>query len=152
MGEAQSFGKRVHLELQSSTKHHKIRQLYPRRDFNVYTPTEAIINFVYEDNSYGKDGILDIAGETVKQEYNVNRLKNDCNVKLGVVVTDAGNLPSQFIFHVTVFPHPAKFKAALHHSLRLADRRGLRSISVPALPTNSQAGKKLIDQYLQVFL
>ena len=118
--------------------------------YNNFTPTEAIINFVYEDNIYGNDGIIEAAGDAVKQEYEVNRLKDEHNVKKGVVVTGAGNLHSQSIFHVTIFPNPAKFKNALHIALRLADRRGLRSIAVPAMPNDSPAQKALIDQYFEV--
>ena len=115
---------------------------------NNFNPTEGVINFVYKENIYNNDGILEAAGDAVKQEYEV--LKNERDVKKGVVITSAGNLPSKAIFHVTVFPHPAKFKTALHTALRLADRQGLRSIAVPALPNDSSAQKALIDQHLEV--
>ena len=118
---------------------------------NKFTPTEAIINFIYEDNIYGNDGIIEAAGDAVKQEYEVNRMKGERDVKKGVVVTGAGNLPSKAIFHVTVFPHQAKFRTALHTALRLADRRGLRSTAVPALSCYLDEDKALIDRYLKVF-
>ena len=120
--------------------------------FNKFTPTDAIINFVYEDDIYGKDGILETAGESVTEEYDVNRQRKDRVVRCGVVETGAGNLkPSQGIFHVTVFQHAAKFKTALHTTLRVADRRGMRSVAIPALPSDSPSGKALIDAYLDVF-
>ena len=120
--------------------------------FNKFTPTDAIINFVYEDDINGKDGILEAAGESVKEEYDVNRQKKDRVVRCGVVETGAGNLkPSQGIFHVTVFQHAAKFKTALHTALRVADRHGMRSVAVPALPSDSPTEKALIDSYLEVF-
>ena len=120
--------------------------------FNKFTPTNAIINFVYEDDIYGKDGILETAGEFVKEEYDVNRQKKDRVVRCGVVETGAGNLkPSQGIFHVTVFQHAAKFKTALHTALRVADRRGMRSVAVPALPSDSPSEKASVDAYLEVF-
>ena len=67
MGANLSFGKRVHLELQRAPQNiTRLLHCTNTETGSKYTPTEAIINFVYEDSIYGKDGILDIAGETVK--------------------------------------------------------------------------------------
>ena len=112
-----------------------------------YTEPESIINFVYVDDIYGKNGIIEAAGDSVKAEYN-NKHKDD---GVGLCKTTAGKLPYKSIYHVTIHEEPGKFRDGLHKALRLADRGGLKSIAVPALSCSTDKGKKLVDLYLQVF-
>ena len=111
-----AYGKTVRLELHKGC----ITQLSDIQSpfhSNKYTPTEAIVNFVYYDQIYDKNGILEAAGDPVKQEYDEKRLDNNSQtVKKGVVITGAGNLPSQAIFHVTIFQHPGKIQDRNTHS------------------------------------
>ncbi len=97
---------------------------------------DALINFVYEDAKYGKDDIIEAAGETVRKEFDENCTKDDALVKQGVVITNAGTLPVKKIFHITVFSEPEQFQAALRSALHSAYDQGLRSLSVPALPSS----------------
>ena len=96
-------------------------------------------------------GIIQAAGDAVKQEYetnllhNVNHVQRDHHMRYGVVLTTAGNLPYKAIFHVKVFEQSAKFENAIYKALQLADRKGMRSIAFPAL-----GSKTLADSCLQV--
>ena len=108
--------------------------------------TDSIVNFVYDEDIYGKMGIMQAAGDAVKEEYNRTRLQKDhSHVRDGVVKTTAGNLPYKAIFHVRVFEQSAKFKHAIYRMFQLADRLGIRSIAFPAL-----ASRKHVDNYLEI--
>ena len=109
--------------------------------------TDSIVNFVYDEDIYGRMGIMQAAGDAVKQEYNKNRLQEDLpHVRYGVIKTTAGNLSYRAIFHIHVFEQPAKFENAIYKALQLADRSGMRSIAFPAL-----ANPKYVDSYLEIF-
>ena len=67
------------------------------------TSKPALINFVYENDIYGKDGIIEAAGDSVKQEYDEKRLQEEY-VSQGVIETTSGKLLIPAIFHVMVSP------------------------------------------------
>ena len=92
----------------------------------------TLINFVYEDDIYGKDGIIEAAGDSVKQEYDKKRLQHE-EVSSGVIETASGKLPTPAIFHVMVSTQQGKFEAALRTALRLAYSKELHRVVVPAV-------------------
>ncbi len=73
-------------------------------DITSLQKTEAIVNFVYEDNINGTMGILDKAGDEIKQQYETRRFQDQ---RCDVTMTAAGNLPYKAIFHVEVFQNSA---------------------------------------------
>ena len=116
-------------------------------DIADLTNTDSIVNFVYEGDIYGRMGIMQAAGDAVKQEYDKYHLQEDLpHVRYGVVKTTAGNLPYKAIFHIHVFEQSAKFENAIYKALQLADRSGMRSIAFPALAT-----QKHVNSYLEIF-
>ena len=111
------------------------------------TNTDSIVNFVYDEDIYGRMGIMQAAGDAVKEEYNKQRLQEDLpHVHYGVVKTTAGNLPYFAIFHIQVFEQLAKFENTIYKALQLADRSGMRSIAFPAL-----ASREHVNSYLKIF-
>ena len=109
--------------------------------------TDSIVQFVYKDSSIdGRMGIMQAAGDAVRQEYDAKHRQDLPYVRYGVVMTTAGNLPYKAIFHVDVFEEPPKFENAINKALQLADKSGMRSIAFPAL-----ASPKHVDSYLQIF-
>ena len=125
----------------------KVQLNLTRGDITKLRNTDSIANFVYEAEIYGRMGIMQAAGDAVKQEYDKHRLQNDLpHVRYGAVMTTAGNLPYKAIYHVQVFEQSAKFENAIYKALQLADRSGMRSIAFPALAT-----QKHVNSYLEIF-
>ncbi len=109
--------------------------------------THAIVNFVYENDIYGRLGIMDQAGDAVKQEFETLLNHNEEHfAKFGTLMTRAGGLPYRYIIHIKVFSNSAKFKNAVILALRYAEKRDCRSIAFPALED-----KSYINSYLEVF-
>ncbi|XP_072027907.1 uncharacterized protein [Amphiura filiformis] len=97
--------------------------------------TESLVRFIYPDAD-DLDGLLDAAGHTVRKEYTQEKARGGLYVNRGVVCTSAGNIgQNKRLFHVEVRPDDstAKFRTALHTTLRSADRQNLRSIAFPGL-------------------
>ena len=118
-----------------------------KADIADLTNTDSIVNFVYEGDIYGRMGIMQAAGDAVKQENDKNRLQEDLpHVRYGVVKTTAGNLPYKAIFHIQVFEQKAKFENGIYKALQLADKSGMRSIAFPAL-----AIREHVNSYLEIF-
>ena len=113
--------------------------------------TDSIVNFVYDNDVYGRMGILEAAGDVVIHEYDTKRHQPDIPyVAYGVVMTDPGGLSRyKAIFNVKVFAEMAKFKSAIHRTLRLAEIKGMRSIAFPALDCSMY--KTYADAYLEMF-
>ena len=129
-----AYGFKVALNLQKS-------------DITNLQKADAIVNFVYEDNIHGTMGILDKAGDKIKQQYETRRFRYQClPVRSEVTMTAAGNLPYKAIFHVEVCQNSAKFRNAIDKVLRLADKEGMRSIAFPALQDATY-----VDSYFDVF-
>ncbi|XP_072048472.1 uncharacterized protein [Amphiura filiformis] len=97
--------------------------------------TESLVRFIYP-GADDLDGLLDSAGDTVRKEYAQEKAKGGLYVNRGVVCTSAGNIgQNKRLFHVEVRLNEgtAKFRTALHTTLRSADRQDLRSIAFPGL-------------------
>ncbi|XP_072046592.1 uncharacterized protein [Amphiura filiformis] len=97
--------------------------------------TESLVRFIFP-GADDLDGLLDAAGDLVRQEYVQEKAKGGLYVNRGVVCTSAGNIGQvKRLFHVEVGldEAPAKFRTALHTTLRSADRQDLRSIAFPGL-------------------
>ena len=107
---------------------------------------QALINFVYKDDIYGKDGIIEGAGDAVKQEYDEKRLLHE-HVSRGVIETSCGKLPVQAIFHVMVSPLPGKFENMMRTTLRLAYSKGLRDVVASAVPCLYPHNTNIKKQY-----
>lgn len=95
--------------------------------FGKLTPTFTdkaknltLINFVYKDDIYGKDGIIEAAGDSVKQEYDQKRIPAGWHISNHLIETAGGKLPISTIFHVMVSPHPKTFEATMRTALQLA--------------------------------
>ena len=112
--------------------------------------THSIINFVYRDDIYGRHGIIDAAGDGVKQEYDAEKGRRDENRDRRPLKSGAGNLPYKAIFHVLVTDELPIFSNNLHAALKFADREGMRSIAIPGMTPSSDNQKKIIDKYLEV--
>ena len=108
--------------------------------------TQALINFVYKDDIYGKDGIIEEAGDAVKQEYDEKRLQHE-HVSRGVIETSCGKLLVQAIFHVMVSPLPGKFENTMRTTLRLAYSKGLRDVVASAVPCLYPHNTNIKKQY-----
>ncbi len=121
----------------------KVTLTLGKGDQTSFQDTDTIVNFVYEDNVFGTMGILDKAGDEIKQQYETRCFQDQTS---DVIMTAAGNLPYKAIFHVEVVQNSAKFENAIYNTLRLADKQGLRSIAFPALEDTTH-----INSYLKVF-
>ncbi|XP_072046152.1 uncharacterized protein [Amphiura filiformis] len=116
-----TFGRYVHIQLQEGDITHE--------------ETDSLVRFIYP-GADDVDGLLDAAGDLVRQEYAQEKAKGGLYVNRGVVCTSAGNIgQNKRLFHVEVRldEGPSKFRTALHTTLRSADRQDLRSIAFPGL-------------------
>ncbi|XP_072046586.1 uncharacterized protein [Amphiura filiformis] len=97
--------------------------------------TESLVRFIYP-GADDIDGLLDAAGDLIRQEYVKEKAKRGLYVNHGVICTSAGNLRQiKRLFHVEVRldKSPVKFITALHTTLMSADEQDLRSIAFPGL-------------------
>ena len=116
-----AYGKRVRIHLKDT---HDIKKEL----------TDGLFNFIYpEDREDLKDadGILEAAGEDVKQEYKMKKENGD--FRRGVLVTAAGNLPQKKIFHIELSRNESKAKDVISAALRMADREEMKSVAIPPL-------------------
>ena len=96
--------------------------------------TDGLFNFIYPETRQDLQdahGILEAAGDLVKQEYATR--KQDGSARRGVLMTDAGNLPQKKIFHIDLNNNESKAKDAISMALRMADRAEMKSIAIPPI-------------------
>ena len=107
---------------------------------------QALINFVYENDIYGKDGIIETAGDAVKREYDDKRLQRE-HASHEVIETSCGKLPVQAIFHIMMSPLPGKSETAMRTTLRLAYSNGLCDVEASAVPCPYPNNTSIKKQY-----
>ncbi|XP_072046580.1 uncharacterized protein [Amphiura filiformis] len=135
-----AFGRHVHIQIQEGDI--------------INEDTEALVRFIYP-GADDVDGLLDAAGDLVRQEYAQEKAKGGLYVNRGVVCTSAGNIgQNKRLFHVEVRLDEgpgtmAKFRTALHTTLRSADRQDLRSIAFPALALHTYR-VEILKAYMEV--
>ncbi|XP_072031845.1 uncharacterized protein [Amphiura filiformis] len=95
---------------------------------------DGLFNFIYpedRDELTDADGIMEAAGEMVKQEYETKKQNGDA--RRGVIVTSAGNLPQKKIFHIEMIRNESKAKDSVSAALRKADKEEMKSVAIPPL-------------------
>ena len=107
--------------------------------------TDSIATFIHRDDVYDRHGIIEAAGEQVKQEYHKER---DADHVQQPLFTTAGNLPYESIFHVHVDTELPKFSDNIHKALKCAESRKMRSIAFPALECTPE-NQPYIERLLQ---
>ena len=105
---------------------------------NIVTQnTQAAVAFRSQDGIAKGDSLelLQAAGDSIKNEYQLVKAEGGRNVARGVVLTGAGNLThQQHILHLHISDNIPRFRETIFTALRLAEKKELKSISFPSMP------------------
>ncbi|XP_071171378.1 protein mono-ADP-ribosyltransferase PARP14-like isoform X2 [Mytilus edulis] len=101
---------------------------------------------------YGSNEELDFTkgnlSREIYQRCNTKKLQSECTDKKGkmawheIITTSGCGLPSKFIFHVCSKQRPDDWKSVIKKSLYKAERKQLKTLSLPALGTGAQGPRE----------